>query len=497
MTTNTIAFQTATPLQFHHRITTKSTTPRRPRSSASLSRDTKHDQSSPQPSQYVSSDNNSSMPLSNKSSSKSLSRRIFLAAAAAAVVTTVVPNTIHPSKADATGLAPTPINPYARRRREKVYKEFAQEIEQRMESVAVADFKKVVQAGGGGFGVSYRIAGFAAFVASAISTAIVHPIDSIKTRLQARSANIIIPETDDNPQPKLFQDLYKGIGSNILKEAPNSAIYLGVYEIIKSFLMNLSVTTVFHDLPLFTFLVAGALGDAIGSIVRVPAEIVNKRLQLGVNSDWKDASKEAFLTKSGRESSFVAWTAVLLRDVPYGGLQIMMYEFGRMVIASNGGPLSHLGVLSDVLMGAIAGALAAMVTTPADVLVTRLSVQHPQSYLETRKYMDVPGTARRILDEEGIGGFFSGTVQRGAYYAPLIGLFFALYEGARGFLVHPEVLAAKATAVEHALLTDWNQLPHQIEHMYQQALPAITGLSVIASEQLPWVLSFITLGRQF
>ena len=483
MTTKTMAFQTPTPLQFHHHIKTKSTTPRRPRSFASLKPDTKQNQSSSQLS-----------TTSSKTSSKSFSRRFFLAAAAAAVVTTVIPNTIHPSKVDATGLAPTPINPYARRRREKVYKEFAQEIEQRMESVAVADFKKVVQAGGGGLGVSYRIAGFAAFIASAISTAIVHPLDSIKTRLQARSGNI---NNTDDTQPELFKDLYKGIGSNILKEAPNAAIYLGVYEIIKSFLMNLSVTTVFHDLPLFTFLVAGALGDAIGSIVRVPAEVVNKRLQLGVNDDWKDATKEAFFTKSGRESSFVAWTAVLLRDVPYGGLQIMMYEFGRMVIVANGGPLSNLGVLSDVLMGAIAGALAAMVTTPADVLVTRLSVQNPQSYLETRKYMDVPATARRILDEQGVGGFFSGTVQRGVYYAPLIGLFFALYEGTRSFLVHPEVIAAKAAAIEHALLADWHQVPHQVEQMYQQALPVLSGLSVLISEQLPWVLSFVTIGRQF
>lgn len=385
------------------------------------------------------------------------------------------------------GLAPTPINPYARRRREKAYKEYVKILEESLEKTAVADFKKVREAGGGGISVSYRIAGFAAFVASALSTAIVHPIDSIKTRIQARGTEL----ADDSKG--LFDDLYKGITSNILKEAPNAAIYLGVYELIKNTLINLSFTSVFQDLPLVTFLLAGALGDAIGSIVRVPAEIVNKRLQLGANDNWRDAARDAFLTRTGRQASGVAWQAVLWRDVPYGGLQIMMYEFGKQMLAVNphlfGGYFSHGGVMVDVIMGALAGALAAMVTTPADVLVTRLSVQNPQSYLETKNYMGVLSTARRIAQEEGVWGFFKGTLERGFYYAPMIGLFFALYEFNRGWLTHPNQALATAVSVERWVLADLQALPAQVAHIYHNAEPFLAGVMGFLSEQLPLLLT--------
>ncbi|KAI0559090.1 mitochondrial carrier protein precursor [Gracilaria domingensis] len=423
-------------------------------------------------------------PLSSASEpSRSLSRRTFIALAAV-VALTALPA---PPPTNAIELAPTPINPYARRRRERAYQRYAEQIEQSLEKVAVADFEKVVKAGGGGISVSYRIAGFAAFVASAISTAVVHPIDSIKTRLQARAARLTEAE------PNLFENLYKGIFSNILKEAPNAAIYLGVYELCKSILTNLSFTSFFQELPLLTFMVAGALGDAIGSVVRVPAEIVNKRLQIGVNSNWSSALRDAFLTPSGRKASVVAWQAVLLRDVPYGGLQIMLYEFGKLMLVSHphlfNGYFSQGGVMADVFVGATAGALAAMITTPADVLVTRLSVREASAKQDAAS-PGILATARHILTTEGPVGFFRGTLQRGVYYAPLIGLFFALYEFSRQSLSDPNAAIASVMNAERIVLADWSALPAQLSHAYQTIMPYLTAFVWLISDQLPLILSF-------
>lgn len=402
---------------------------------------------------------------------------------------------ISPPPAESVELAPTPINPYARRRSEKAYQRYVEQIEQSLEKVAVADFEHVVRAGGGGISVGYHIAGFAAFVASAISTAILHPIDSIKTRLQARAARF----TDTSP--RLFDNLYRGLFSNVLKEAPNAAIYLGVYELCKSALTNLSSTTFFHDLPLLTFMVAGALGDAIGSVVRVPAEIVNKRLQLGVSASWISAIRDAFFTPSGRQASVVAWQAVLLRDVPYGGLQIMLYEFGKLLLHNHphlfNGFLANGGIMADALMGAVAGSLAAVITTPADVLVTRLSVSQPSAEPETGS-PGVTATARTIWITEGFAGFFRGALQRGAYYAPLIGLFFALYEFSRQSLADPTRLIASFVSFEHVLLADWQALPAHVSHVYQTVVPYLTAFAWLMSEQLPLVLSLVTAsGGQF
>lgn len=319
-------------------------------------------------------------------------------------------------------------------------------------STPAVDVKNVVERGGGGLSVSYRVAGIAAFLASAASTAVVHPLDTLKTRIQARARK----NSEDGSYPSsaqedsaLFTGLYTGIVSNILKEAPNAAIYLGVYELIKGFLLS---TTAFHELPLLVFIIAGSMGDALGSIVRVPAEIVNKRLQLGASPDWYSAIHEAFLTPQGREASVVSWEAVLWRDVPFGGIQIALYEFGRQYIATHGSlGFLHPGTVADIVVGAIAGAIAAVVTTPADVLVTRLSVQNPQSYLETKSYMGVGSTLRRIVQEDGIGGLFAGFLQRGIYYAPLIGLFFALYEATRFVVSDPHVAVAALSSLQQSV----------------------------------------------
>lgn len=462
------------------------------------------------------------------------------AAAAALVVATVAASdTPRPRSAEALQLVPAPINAYAQRRQEKAYQAYMQQLEQRFEETKAADFKKVVEAGGGGLGVSYRVAGVAAFIASAASTAVVHPLDTIKTRTQARATRVgrrraekaaalrgameagigvglppeggggaveavgaasatgvasteagtgatratgsahataclsaptversvasqveVIEMEDDAEEPIDLSGLYNGITSNIMKEAPNAAIYLGVYELLKDFLLS---TTAFHNLPLLVFVIAGALGDALGSIVRCPAEIVNKRLQLGVNADATSAIREAFFTAEGRQSSFVAWGAVLWRDVPYGGLQIALYEFGRLQVLSNPSAMLGLqpGLLADVILGAAAGMIAAMITTPADVLVTRLSVQNPQSYLETRRYMGVGSTLRRIVRDEGPYSLFSGVLQRGIYYAPLIGLFFAIYESTRTVVADPQTIVVAFLNFQERL----GSLPHMLHDL--------------------------------
>jgi solute carrier family 25 (mitochondrial S-adenosylmethionine transporter), member 26 len=283
----------------------------------------------------------------------------------------------------------------------------------------------------------------------------------------------------EDERPLDLTGLYSGILSNILKEAPNAAIYLGVYELLKNFLLS---TTAFHDLPLLVFIVAGALGDAIGSLVRCPAEIVNKRLQLGVNPDALSAVREAFLTPHGRQSSFVAWEAVLWRDVPYGGMQIALYEFGKQFILTHPDALAlRPGIFADVITGAVAGTIAAMLTTPADVLVTRLSVQNPQSYLETRRYMGVASTLRRIVREEGPSAMFSGVLQRGLYYAPLIGLFFALYETTRVFVADPHAVVIAL----HDRLGSFSHFLHDAVFASTQAIshlvPVLVTVAVVTA----------------
>jgi hypothetical protein len=136
----------------------------------------------------------------------------------------------------------------------------------------------------------------------------------------------------------------------------------------------------------------------------------------------------------GLRSTLASWAALLWRDVPYGGIQIALYEAVRASFRSFCGG----GVALDVWAGAVAGSIAAVVTTPADVLVTRMTAQNPQSYVETRRFMSPWATAKRILAADGLDGLWSGALQRGLYYAPLIAVFFVCYEWAKAAILTPQ-----------------------------------------------------------
>ena len=95
----------------------------------------------------------------------------------------------------------------------------------------------------------------------------------------------------------------------------------------------------------------------------------------------------------------------------------------RIVAAGFG----YTGLMLSVVSGAIAGLFAAVVTTPADVLVTLMTTQSPQCYLETHHYMSPSAAFVRILKDEGFGVLWTGAFYRGMFYMPMIGLFFAAY----------------------------------------------------------------------
>lgn len=264
------------------------------------------------------------------------------------------------------------------------------------------------------------MAASAALLASSFAVALTHPIDTLKTLRQAGTNN----------EPLGVRRLYKGVLSNILKEAPNAAIYLACYELFKSWLLRIPV---FAGVPLLAMCVAGMLGDAVGSVVRVPAEIINKRLQLGLSSSWSSAIRDGFMSESGVQGTIASWEAVLWRDVPYGGLQIAGYEAVRMLLMRFG----LCGLALSIVAGAVAGWIAAVVTTPADVLVTRMSTQRPQCYLETKHYMSPIATFTRIWRDEGFAALWTGATHRGLFYMPMIALFFAAYETFKFVIMNP------------------------------------------------------------
>ena len=117
-------------------------------------------------------------------------------------------------------------------------------------------------------------------------------------------------------------------------------------------------------------------------------------------------------------------SACLLRDVPFSAIYFPTYSHLKRDLFGEG-PNKKLGVVQLLTAGAIAGMPAAYLTTPCDVIKTRLQVEARKG--ET-KYTSLRHCARTVWAEEGFRAFFKGGPARVLRSSPQFGFTLAAYE---------------------------------------------------------------------
>jgi solute carrier family 25 (mitochondrial aspartate/glutamate transporter), member 12/13 len=117
-------------------------------------------------------------------------------------------------------------------------------------------------------------------------------------------------------------------------------------------------------------------------------------------------------------------SACLLRDVPFSAIYLPTYNHLKSGLFGEG-PNKKLGVIQLLTAGAIAGMPAAYLTTPCDVIKTRLQVEARKG--ET-KYTSLRHCAKTIMKEEGFQAFFKGGPARILRSSPQFGFTLAAYE---------------------------------------------------------------------
>ncbi|KAI4352769.1 hypothetical protein L6164_006990 [Bauhinia variegata] len=253
------------------------------------------------------------------------------------------------------------------------------------------------------------IAGGAAGVV--VETAL-YPIDTIKTRLQAaRGGGRII-----------LKGLYSGLAGNLAGVLPASAIFVGVYEPVKQTLLK----SFPDNLSALAHLTAGAIGGAASSIIRVPTEVVKQRMQTGQFNSAPDAIR-LIVTKEGFKGLYAGFGSFLLRDLPFDAIQFCIYEQLRI-----GYKLAAQRDLKDpenAMLGAFAGAVTGAVTTPLDVVKTRLMVQGSQHH-----YKGISDCIRTIVKEEGAHALFKGIGPRVLWIGIGGSIFFGVLEKTKQIL---------------------------------------------------------------
>ena len=126
-------------------------------------------------------------------------------------------------------------------------------------------------------------------------------------------------------------------------------------------------------------------------------------------------------------------SACLLRDVPFSAIYFPTYNHLKRDFFGEG-PNKNLGIVQLLTAGAIAGMPAAYLTTPCDVIKTRLQV-------EARKgdtaYTSLRQCAATVYRDEGFKAFFKGGPARILRSSPQFGFTLAGYEVLQKLLPMP------------------------------------------------------------
>eukprot|EP00475_Leptophrys_vorax_P012275 TRINITY_DN18699_c0_g1_i2.p1 TRINITY_DN18699_c0_g1~~TRINITY_DN18699_c0_g1_i2.p1 ORF type:complete len:373 (-),score=31.20 TRINITY_DN18699_c0_g1_i2:238-1356(-) len=259
---------------------------------------------------------------------------------------------------------------------------------------------------------------------------VLYPIDTIKTRLQVARAGGGIN----------FKGLYQGLSGNLVGVLPASAIFIGVYEPVKTFLAR----QLPDDLSVAAHLGAGAAGGAAASLVRVPTEVIKQRMQTGQFPTAVNAVK-TILQKEGARGLYAGYGSFLLRDLPFDAIQFAIYEQLKIYIKKL--LKRDLKGPEMAVVGAVSGAITGAVTTPLDVIKTRLMTQGT-----TGQYKGIIDCVRKTAATEGTMALFNGIGPRVMWIGIGGSIFFGVLEKTKELMHAQHISAAEAAATASHVL---------------------------------------------
>ena len=233
---------------------------------------------------------------------------------------------------------------------------------------------------------------------------VLHPIDTVKTRVQVTPGKY-------PSRAALLKDLYDGILPPLVAGTPGSALFFGVKDYVQG-AARASEAMAAVD-PRVVTAAAVAVANVPYWLLQTPAEAVKTRLQArgrdasGGDAGAQAAAVEAPPTLSDRARDLYAgYTSNLAYAFPVDVIKFLVYdEIKRRAKERNGG--RALSPLTAALCGSAASSFAQAVTTPLDVVRTRVMLAGSDA-----KTSDVLASMREMVDDEGAGVLMAGLPQR-------------------------------------------------------------------------------------
>ncbi|CDF37509.1 unnamed protein product [Chondrus crispus] len=141
------------------------------------------------------------------------------------------------------------------------------------------------------------------------------------------------------------------------------------------------------------------------------------------------AAVRGTMAREGMAGFFSGYGSLVLRELPFDAMQFPLYEFLKKTWAERTG-VEQLETWQTSVCGSMAGGVSAAVTTPLDVVKTRLMTQSAGAV----KYRGIVHGLRTIAREEGGAALFSGLTPRVMWISIGGAVFFGAYEAAKKVL---------------------------------------------------------------
>ncbi|KAL9104278.1 MAG: hypothetical protein Q9163_000774 [Psora crenata] len=281
---------------------------------------------------------------------------------------------------------------------------------------------------------------------------LIYPLDTIKTRLQS-------PD-------------YKRLYTNASTGSLNRSLFYGLYQGHQIRPLHAPVPTpVTHCLA--------SSGELVSCLILTPTEVLKQNAQMvsrsppyqGLTNRSFDGNATIIALKkfNSPKQLWRGYTALAGRNLPFTAIQFPMFEHLRARMHGyrrkrglTTGSLLETGVVTAISAGS-AGSVAAVATTPVDVVKTRIMLsasdqpgaeereklakgtkaEGTDPELEMRKTQQQAARSgraggfvvgREILRFEGVEGLFRGGTLRALWTALGSGLYLGVYESARKFL---------------------------------------------------------------
>ncbi|KAF9531941.1 mitochondrial carrier domain-containing protein [Crepidotus variabilis] len=279
-------------------------------------------------------------------------------------------------------------------------------------------------------------------IAGSIGATAVYPIDMVKTRMQNQRSTVVgqlLYKNSIDCAKKIFRNegflgFYRGLGPQLVGVAPEKAIKLTVNDLIRSRAMDPETGRI----KIYWELVAGATAGGSQVVFTNPLEIVKIRLQVQGETAKVGGAKPKgaihIVRQLGILGLYKGSSACLLRDIPFSAIYFTAYSHLKSDFFQEGYNGKKLSFLETLAAAGLAGMPAAYLTTPADVVKTRLQVEAKTGQTH---YAGLRDAFVKIYKEEGFKALFKGGPARVIRSSPQFGFTLLAYETLKDLLPYP------------------------------------------------------------